>query len=226
MNRLTLTGCAADSVKSFFSLAILLALADAPLKAVAADSVYLEASSGSLVGYYQAYEVNPPSTQYGRRISGFSPSLGIGIRFTPWIAIEEEYDDEDSYKFDNVYAYPFGGFTEFQHDQIDERLRSATTRIAITIALPKRWRLILAPGVEYQFLRQTVNYLQWYTVPFSLPQVIPNPNTYAYRFWRPDFDARISYSLNAHFSAFVGYRFFESPGKELSRFSGGMTALW
>jgi hypothetical protein len=216
----------ANAVRSLFSISVIWAGVAAPTKGVAADIVYFEASEGYLAGQYQAYEANAPSTQYGRSFSRSSPSIGIGIRLTPWIAVEEEYDDDGSYTFDNVYAYPAGPVTEFEHNQIDERLRSATTRVAITVALPKRWSLILAPGVEYQFLRQNVDYLQWYTVPFSLAQVVPNPSTQTYKFWRPDFDARLSHTLAAHLSVFVGYRFFESPGKELSRISGGVSALW
>jgi len=220
-------------VKSLFWPSVVLAIAAVPLSGVAADFVYVEASAGILMGSYQAYEANAPSTQYGRSISRFSPSIGLGIRFTPWIALEEEYDGDGTYRFDNVYAYPTNVYaypgqplTEFEQNLIAERLRSATTRIAITMPLPKRWHLIVAPGVEYQVLRQTITPWQWYTVPFSLSRVVPNPYTNTYTFWRPDFDLKLSYSLNTHLSVFIGYRFFESPGKELSCLSGGMSAIW
>jgi hypothetical protein len=216
----------ANAVGSLFSMSVFLVFVAAEPNGAAADVVYFEASEGFLAGQYQAYEPNPPSAQYGRSFSRSSPSIGIGIRLTPWIAVEEEYDDDGSYTFDNVYAYPTGPITEFERNQIDERLRSATTRVAITVALPKRWSLNFSPGVEYQFLRQTVDYLQWYTVPFSLAQVVPAPSSQTYKFWRPEFDARLSHALPAHLSVFVGYRFFESPGKELSRISGGVSALW
>jgi hypothetical protein len=223
---LNLAPCAATRGKSHLWLLASVALVAAPLKGIAADSVYFEASAGGLVGDYQAYEASGPFIQYGRSISRFSPSVGMGIQLTRWIALEGEYDDDGSYTFDNLYAYPGGAFTEFENNRIDERLQSVTARIAITVALPRRWHLVLAPGVEYQFLRQTVVYWQWYTVPFSLSQVVPDPTTRTYNFWRPDFDARLSYSIDARLSAFVGYRFFESPGKELSRISGGLSALW
>jgi hypothetical protein len=213
-------------MKPLFSLSVILAMVAAPLDGDGADFVYLKASAGSLMGSYQAYEANAPSSQYGRSISRFSPSIGIGVRFAPWIALEEEYDGDGSYKFDNVYAYPAGSFTEYAHNIIDERLRSAATRIALTVALSKNWHLTLAPGVEYQFLRQTVVPWQWYTVPFSLPQVVPDPYTHTYKFWRPDVDSSLSYSVSTHFSAFIGYRYLESPGKELSRISGGISSLW
>jgi len=216
-------------VKPLLSPLLFIAMVVAPLHGFAADFVYVEASAGSLVGSYQAYETNAPSIQYGRSINRFSPSIGIGVRFTPWIALEEAYEGDGAYNFDNVYAFPVqgGGFTEFEHAFIDERLWSATTRVVITVALPKRWHLLLAPGVEYQFLRQTVTPWQWYTVPFSLPQAGgPGPHTQNFKFWRPDFAARLSYSLSTHLSAFIGYRFFESPGKELSCLSGGLSAIW
>jgi hypothetical protein len=226
MKQLSSASVTANAVGYLFSISVIWAIVAAPSKGVAADGAYFEASEGCLAGQYQAYDANAPSTQYGRSFSRSSPSVGIGVRLTPWIALEEEYDGDGSYTFDNVYAYPAGPFTEFEHNQIVERLSSATTRVAITVALPKRWRLILAPGVELQFLRQTVDYLLWYTVPFSLAQVTPGPSTQTYRFWRPDFDARLSHTLNTHLSVFAGYRFFESPGKELSRFSGGVSAHW
>jgi hypothetical protein len=213
-------------VKSYLSLLICIGMVAMSFSGFAADLFYVETSEGVLMGRYQAREAVGPSTQYESNISRASPSLGIGIRLTPWIALEEEYDDEGSYNFDNLYAYPQDSFTEFEHNRIDERLGAVTTRIAMTVPLPRRWDLILAPGVEYQFLRQTSDYLQWYTVPFSLSQVTPAQSTQTYRFWRPDFDMRLSQSLGKYCSLFAGYRFFESPGKELSRLSGGITVSW
>lgn len=213
-------------VESLYLPLAYLAILAAPLVGVAAEPVYLETSAGGLTGAYQAYEANTPVSQYGRSISRFSPSAGIGLQLKPWIALEGEYDGDGSYTFDNLYAYPSGPFTEFEENLIDERLQAVTTRLGITLALPKGWRLVLAPGIEYQFLQQTVEYKQWYTVPFSVGQVVPDPTSHMYEFWRPDFDARLSYSMAAHFSAFIGYRFFESPGKKLSCFSGGMGAYW
>lgn len=82
----------ASKVRSLSTLLVVVATVAVPLNGVAADFVYIEASAGSLVGSHQAYEANAPSTQYGRSISRFSPSIGLGVRFTPWIALEEEYD--------------------------------------------------------------------------------------------------------------------------------------
>ena len=228
-------------MKTRLSLSFLLTVAAAPLNGAVPDFVYIDISAGNLMGRYQAYEPspsspNPPSYrysgagalyyQYGRNISRLSPSFGIGIRFAPWIALEEEYDALGTYNFDNVYAYPAGSITEFEHNLIEERLKAAATRAAFTLALSRHWRLVLAPGVEHQFLRQRVTPWQWYTSVFSLPQIVPDPYAQTFEFWRPDFDSRLSYSLGAHFSAFAGYRFLESPGKCLSRLSGGVGALF
>jgi hypothetical protein len=125
-----------------------------------------------------------------------------------------------------VYAYPYSGLTEYINNQYKESLQAVTTRIVATTNPSKQWRLSVGPGVEVQFLRQNITYLQSYTIPFSLSQVVPDPYTGSFRFVRPDLDVKSSYLISSHVSFFVGYRFIASPDKDLSRLSAGLTAVW
>jgi hypothetical protein len=194
--------------------------------ASADDLLYFEASAGFVTGNFGAYESTARYGENESHFDRFSPSLAVGLQLSPRFAIELGLNSYGRYTFDNVYAYSIGSITEYQNDVLNEKLSSATVGLACTIPFSRKWSLLVTPNLGYQTLRQSVYYRQWYTIPFSLAQVVPDPTSNSFHFSMPEFTVRLSYSFANHISALAGLRVLESPNKTILRLSSGMRAQW
>lgn len=223
----------------YFWLLSSFAIPAAILHAQNTDALYLETSAGVIIGHFDAYHGGSPTTRSEHSLSGFSPAIKIGYRLTPHLAVEGEFAYYGKYAFDNIYATFSGTSSYLQpggqppidvYDYVrisyNESLWAGATRLAYFFSPIKRLVISIAPGIEYQGLRQTEAIRAAWSTIFSLPEVVPDPKTSSFHFWRPDFDLECTYNLTRIFSADAGYRIIESPDKTLSRLSLGLKLNW